>query len=159
MKGQRFMKMQAKWLLAGLAAMTMMPGMAQAQWWQGHPAYLRALSDLRSAYWLIQHRDPNDPMQAAEEGRALQEIRATYNELAQASISDGRNIDDQPPSDMVWGARGNRFYQANELLHRANADLAGEEDNPAANGMRSRAIRHLGLAMRALTDATHHWNY
>jgi len=153
------MKGKAGILLAGLAAMTMMPGAAQAQWWRAHPAYLRALSDLRSAYWLIQHRDPSDPMQAAEEGRALDEIRATYNELAQASISDGRNIDDQPPADMVWGARGNRFYKAGELLQAANAELRGEEDNPAANGMRRRAIRHLGLAMRALTDAVHHWRY
>lgn len=45
--------------VAIIAACTalMLPAVAQAQWWQHHPKYLHAMSNLRTAYWLIAHHE------------------------------------------------------------------------------------------------------
>lgn len=130
-----------------------LPATAQAQWWSQHPGYLRAMSDLRAAYWMIQHRAPSDPGQSAAEGRAQAAIRSAYGDLQQASIDDGKSIDDQPPAQMQWGDPRGRLHEAEALLHRAHDDVAHEEDNPAARGLRNRAIQHIDDAGRLTAAA------
>ena len=135
------------------------PQDGQDQFWNRHPGYLQALSDLRTAYALMQHRQDGDPVQADELNRAANETLAAYNELQQAAINDGRDINAQPPADFTWGDHRGRLKQANELLYRASHEIRSEEENPAARGMRDRAVYHIGEASRWVGQAQRFWHY
>jgi hypothetical protein len=148
-----------KLTVAGALAALMVPAAAQAQWWQSHPHYLHAMSDLRVAYWLVNHRESFDPMANAEERHAAAEIRAAYHELKEASITDGKDIDDQPPADMNFGDHKGRLHHAMDLLHEAHNDVTGEEEDPAARGLRGRALGHIDAAAQATHDAMVAWRF
>jgi len=145
-------------LIAAVAAF-MMPMAAQAQWWQSHPHYLHAMSNLRTAYWLIQHHESNDPVANDQEHHALREVRAAYKELTDASIMDGKNIDDQPPADMNFYDHRGRLHHALDLLREAHNDVSGEEEDPAARGLKHRALKHIDEAAHATDDAIHAWSF
>jgi hypothetical protein len=112
-----------------------------------HPAYLHALSDLRAARWLIEHR-PGDWQQSSDEGEAVRRIDAAINEIKHASIDDGKNLADHPPVDERSDHRG-RIHEAIDFLRKARADISGGEDNGFANGLRDRAIGHIDGAINA----------
>src|SRR3984957_6635570 len=112
-----------------------------------HPAYLHALSDLRAARWLIEHR-PGDWTQSADEQEAVRQIDASIGEIKQAALNDGKNLADHPPVDDRPDHRG-RIHEAVDYLKKARADVAGEEDNGFANGLRGRAIGHIDAAIQA----------
>ena len=112
-----------------------------------HPAYLHALSDLRAARWLIEHR-PGDWVQTADEQEAVHQIDAGINEIKQAALNDGKNPADHPPLDERPDHRG-RIHEALDFLKKARADVSGEEDNGFANGLRDRAIGHIDAAIQA----------
>ncbi len=112
-----------------------------------HPAYLHALTDLRAARWLIEHR-PGDWAQTTDEVQAVQEVDAAINEIKRAAIDDGRNLADHPPLDERPDHRG-RIHEALEYLRKGRADVAQEEDNGYANGLRNRAIGHIDAAIRS----------
>jgi hypothetical protein len=112
-----------------------------------HPAYLHALSDLRAARWLIEHR-PGDWTQTADEQEAVRQIDAGIGEIKQAALNDGKNLSDHPPVDERSDHRG-RIHEAIDFLKKARADIAGEEDNGFANGLRGRAISHIDAAIQA----------
>ena len=63
-----------------------------AQKKEKHPAYLHALSDLRAARWMIEHR-PGNWQQTTDEVEAVKKIDGAINEIKQASIDDGEDID------------------------------------------------------------------
>jgi hypothetical protein len=119
-----------------------------------HPAYLHALSDLRAARWLIEHR-PGDWQQSADEAESVRRIDAAIRELKQASIDDGKNLADHPPLDERPDHRG-RIHEAIDYLRKARADISGGESNGFANGLRDRAIGHIdgaiGAAKRVFQD-------
>jgi len=112
-----------------------------------HPAYLHALSDLRGARWLIEHR-PGDWAQTSDEVEAVQQIDAAINDIKKAAIDDGKNLNDHPRIDERPDHPG-RIHEALEILRRARADLAREEDNAYADGLRDRAIGHIDGAIHA----------
>jgi len=112
-----------------------------------HPAYLHALSDLRAARWLIEHR-PGDWQQSADEAEAVRRIDAAINEIKQAAIDDGKNPAYHPAIDERPDHRG-RIHEAIDYLRRARADISSGEDNAFANGLRNRAIGHVDGAIRA----------
>jgi len=112
-----------------------------------HPAYLHALSDLRAARWLIEHR-PGDWTQTADEQEAVRQIDAGIGEIKQAALNDGKNLADHPRVDERPDHRG-RIHEAVDYLKKARADVAGEEDNGFANGLRGRAIGHIDAAIQA----------
>ena len=141
------------------AAAALVPAAAQAQWWQQHPAYLHAMSDLRQAYWLVVHKDERDPVAKDEERHAAGAIRAAYQNLADAAITDHKNIDDQPPADMVFDARGGRLHRAMDLLRDAHNEVAREEDDAQARGFKNRALRQIDAAAAATDAAMHAWNF
>jgi len=145
--------------LAAFAAVSLAPLAAQAQWWQQHPAYLHAMSDLRQAYWLIQHRDLRDPVAKIEEQRASGAIRAAYQNLKDASILDNKDIDAQPPSDMTFGDHRGRLHRALDLLRDAHNEVNREEDDPAARGFKQRALHNIDQAAGATDAALHAWNF
>lgn len=145
-------------LTAAIVALVL-PLAAHAQWWQHHPKYLHAMSDLRTAYWLIQHHDPMDPPQGDEERRAMKAIRYAYQALKDASIMDDKDIDAQPPADMTWYDHRGRLHHALDLLKDAHEDVKGEEDDPAARGLRREASHRIEDAIHATADAISFWHF
>ena len=67
---------------------------------QQHPAYLHALSDLRAARWMIQHR-PGNWNTTVDEMAASQKIDDAINEIKKASIDDGKDINDHPKAQEI----------------------------------------------------------
>ena len=137
----------------------MIPIAAQAQWWQHHPKYLHAMSDLRTAYWLIAHHDPMDPLANDEERRAMKDIRYAYHALNDASIMDNKDIDAHPPADMTFYDHRGRLHHALDLLHDAHNDVTGEEEDPAARGFRHEALKRIDAAAHDTDVAIHAWNF
>jgi hypothetical protein len=131
--------------LAGCAAPP--PRVVVVQEPSRHPAYLHALSDLRAARWLIEHR-PGDWAQTADESESVRHIDAAINDIKKAALDDGKNINDHPPLDEHPDHRG-RIHEALKYLRKARADIAREEDNAFANGLRDRAIGHIDAAIGA----------
>jgi len=127
---------------APVAALADMPGQ--------HPYYLHALSDLRAARWLIEHR-PGNAQVSGDEDVAIARIDETINEIKQAAIDDGKDIHDHPPVDGKLD-NGGRLHRAEDLLKKVHSDIAREEDDPMTRGLRDRAVHHLDDAIRA----THH---
>ncbi len=127
--------------------LVLLPMAASAELPGKHPYYLHALTDLRTARWLIEHR-PGDARVSADEDVAITRIDEAINEIKHAAIDDGKDIHDHPPVDAKLDRKG-RLHRADELLHKVHADIAREEDDPMTRGLRNRAIHHLDEAMRA----------
>lgn len=119
-----------------------------------HPAYLHALSDLRAARWLIEHR-PGNWKQTEDEVAAVKSIDAAINEIKRAAIDDGKDLRDHPPVQEV-NERVGRLRKALELLRKTRGDVNKEEDNAFAQGLKLRALRHIdeaiGLTERAIAN-------
>jgi hypothetical protein len=109
-----------------------------------HPAYLHALTDLRHARAHLENLAPTHHMDKEEE-HAINEIDKAINEIKEASIWDGKNLNDHPPVDAGMDRTG-RYHRAMELLDRAHNDIAREEDSPSARGLRDRALHHIDEA-------------
>src|ERR1700722_8328164 len=92
-------------LIAFVAALFLAVGAKATPAPQRHPAYLHALSDLRSARAHLQR--PDGGALHHEEKDAVDEIDKAINEIKKASIDDGKNIDDHPPIDgtLPWAGR------------------------------------------------------
>lgn len=136
-------------LLVSLAAQADLPGR--------HPAYLHALTDLRTARWMLEHR-PGDAAVSAQEDVAVTEIDAAIGEIKRAAIDDGKDIHDHPRMD-VPADRPGRLHKAVELLRKVHGDVAREEDDPMTRGLRDRAVGHIDAAIHAaeagLADVRH----
>jgi hypothetical protein len=126
---------------------------AQADLPGKHPYYLHALSDLRAARWMLEHR-PGDAAVSGQEDVAITRIDETINEIKKASIDDGKNLKDHPAVDLKPDHKG-RLHDADELLHKVHQDVAREEDDPMTKGLRDRAIHHLDEAIQATQRAIH----
>ena len=129
----------------------MLPLVAQADMPGQHPYYLHALSDLRTARWLLAHR-PGDPAVEGQEGMAVAEIDRAIHEIQHAAIDDGKDIYDHEPVDDQQDHPG-RLHKAVDLLHRVHHDIVREEDDPMTRGLRDRAIMHVDAATRAAEQA------
>lgn len=116
-----------------------------------HPAYLHALSDLRSARWMLEHR-PAGAAVSGQENVAIAEIDKAIGEIKKAAIDDGKNLNDHPSVDVPTDNPG-RLHKALELLHKAHADVSHEEDDPMTQGLQSRALEHIHLAVAATKTA------
>jgi len=151
------LKIANKPLLAGFLLALTLPFAANADVPGKHPAYLHALSDLRAARWMEQHR-PGDAAVSSHEDVAIGEIDAAIREIKHAAIDDGKNIEDHPSVDVPTNRPG-RLHKALELLHKVRKDVAREEDDPMTRGLRDRAIGHIDAAIHAtdgaLADAKH----
>jgi hypothetical protein len=130
--------------------LTLAPLAAQA----AHPAYLHALVDLRHARAHLQRAGGGGMEFHWDEGAAIREIDRAIHEIKEASIDDGKNIDDHPPVDLRAEYSG-RVHRALELLRKARADCDEEEDNGFARGLRNRALRHINEAIRLTEEALH----
>jgi hypothetical protein len=111
-----------------------------------HPYYVHSLTDLRYARALLERTTPSDKVND-EEQKAISEIDQALNEIKQASIDDGKNVNDHPPVDGHLNHKG-RYHRALELLDKVHHDIAQEEDDASIRGLRDRAIRHVDEAHR-----------
>jgi hypothetical protein len=115
-----------------------------------HPAYLHALSDLRLARALL--RGWVNPLIGMQMQQAVEEIERAVNDIVEAAISDGKNIEDHPPIDAALDNRG-RLVRAHELLNKAYNDIDQRETNPADLALRSKALGHISKARQDLNEA------
>jgi tetratricopeptide (TPR) repeat protein len=115
-----------------------------------HPAYLHALADLRLARAFLER--PANVVVKWDERRAIVEIDGAIHRIREAAIDDGKDVADHPPVDRpTWGGRLDRALQ---LLDKARADIAEEEDSPssAVHRYRQLALEHIGNADRMVRD-------
>jgi hypothetical protein len=122
-----------------------------------HPYYLHALADLRTARWLIEHR-PGDTAVATHEAEAIGAIDAALREVKEAAIWDGKDVRDHVAVDAPPDYSG-RLHQALDLLRKVHHDVDREEDDPAARGLKNRALGHIDAAAHqteaAIWDVEH----
>ncbi len=116
-----------------------------------HPAYLHALSDLRAARWMLEHR-PGGAAVSGEEDVAITEIDQAIGEIRKAAVDDGKDIHDHPAVDVPSDNPG-RLHRALELLHKVRQDVSHEEDDPLTRGLRDRALGHIHAAIVATKTA------
>jgi hypothetical protein len=144
------MKLRDKLIVSGLLLVSV-PLAASADMPGKHPAYLHALSDLRAARWMLEHR-PGDPAVSGQEDVGITQIDAAIGEIKRASIDDGKDIHDHPKVDSPPDRPG-RLHKALELLREAHGDVAREEDDPLTKGLRNRAIGHIDGAIHSTEHA------
>src|SRR5579862_7810100 len=87
-----------------------------------HPYYLHALSDLRAARWMIEHR-PGNWQQTVDEIEAVHRIDAAIGEIKKAAIEDGKNLEDHPAVDERNDHDG-RLHVALDFLRKARKDIS-----------------------------------
>jgi hypothetical protein len=139
---------------AAIASALLVPFAARADLPGRHPGYLHALTDLRSARWLME-RQPGDGRVYADEDIGITEVNAAIQELKRASIDDGKDLRDRPGSDTI--EHGSRLLRAIEVLKQARNDIAQEEDNPEVRDLRNRAFAHIDRALHAAERAHADW--
>ncbi len=118
-----------------------------------HPYYLHALSDLRAARWMIEHR-PGDWAKTMDEIEAVKQIDAAIGEIKKASIEDGKDLADHPPVDEAPTLNG-RLHNALDFLRKSRQDISHDEDNGFAQGLQARAYMHIDAAINATKKAIH----
>ncbi len=118
-----------------------------------HPYYLHALSDLRAARWMIEHR-PGNWAQTNDEIEAVRHIDAAIAEIRKAAIDDGKNLEDHPKVDEKNDHDG-RLHVAIDFLRKARQDISHDEDNKFAQGLQMRAYDHIDGAIAAVKKAIH----
>jgi hypothetical protein len=145
------MNTKVKLGLSALLLTLLVPFAANADLPGNHPAYLHALSDLRAARWMLEHR-AGDPAVSGQEDLAISEIDAAIGEIKRAAIDDGKDIHDHVGIDDAANRPG-RLHKALELLRKVHSDVAREEDDPAMRGLRNRAVGHIDAAINATRGA------
>ncbi len=119
-----------------------------------HPFYVHAMGDLRYAHALLDHGSYR-PGVDGQEDAALRDIAKVYREIEHAGLDDGKDIDDRMIDPGI--DHPGRLHRALEALQRAHNDVAREEDDPAAVGLRNRAVanidRAIGHVRQAIFDA------
>jgi len=147
-----------KKIIAGvlpLALFALTPLIATAEVLPGkHPAYLHALTDLRTARWFLEHQ-AGDAKVYGDEDVAITEIDAAINEIKRASIDDGKDLHDHPNVDVH--EHGSRLLKSIETLKKAQADVNKEEDNPEVRQLRHRSLEHIEHAIHAAEKAHSEW--
>jgi hypothetical protein len=134
-------------MLSGAICLLLVSFAAQADLPGKHPAYLHALTDLRAARWMLEHR-AGDAAVSAQEDQAIAEIDGAIGEIKRAAIDDGKDINDHMGVDAPDGRPG-RLHKALELLRKVHDDVAREEDDPMTRGLRNRAVGHIDAAIQA----------
>jgi len=118
-----------------------------------HPYYLHALSDLRAARWMIEHR-PGDWQKTVDEMDAVKRIDEAIGEIKKAAIDDHKDIMDHPKMDEHPDHAG-RLHDALDYLRKARKDISHDEDNGFAQGLQARAYMHIDKAIDAVKRAIH----
>ena len=136
--------------LAALAVCTTLPALADE--YGKHPFYLHAISDLQAAAWQVDHRRPEDARISDEEMVVRDEIGAAIGDLQHAAWQDGKAVQWSPPPDLALSREG-RLHATVDLLRKAHADVAREEDDPRSRPFQQRGLAHVDAALDAAQHA------
>jgi hypothetical protein len=112
------------------------------------PAYLHAISDLRSARAYLQ-MDSRPDQQAARD-IAIREISRAIDDMKRAAIEDAKNPWRTPPPQSA-GNPNWPIHSAVKLLREARHDAESGRDAPENVGLQVRSIEHIDRALQALT--------
>ena len=126
---------------------------SQAQAPGRHPAYLRALSDLRLMRAYLDRMTPSEHIDE-ESQHAIEEIDAAMREIKEASIDDGKDLHFHPPIDARIMPT-DRYHKAREAGNAAWADVNQEEDEGFARGLKHRALDHIESANHIVDHIIH----
>jgi hypothetical protein len=149
---KRFLSFKALSLILVLAFISFI-SKANTSFSVEHPNYLHALSDLRAARWMIEHR-PGDWQRTVDEVEAVKQIDIAIGEIKKAAIEDGKDISDHPKVDEKNEHDG-RLHEAVDFLKKAREDVGRDEDNKFAQGLQARAYVHIDAAINATKHAIH----
>jgi len=141
----RILKLLPSAALALLALLFLAPA-AHAQ----EPAYLHALSDLRSARAFLQY--DTRPAWIGHRDHAIEQIDKAINDIKVAAMDDGKNPWHTPPPQS-GGSEGWPIHSAVKLLKEARHDVDHGFDRPANRGLRERSVEHIDHALRELEPA------
>jgi hypothetical protein len=119
--------------------------MAHAQ----EPAYLHALSDLRSARAYLEY--DTRPSFAGHRQHAIENIQKAIDEIKIAARDDGKNPWHTPPPQS-GGGEGWPVHSAVRLLREARGDVDHGFDRPENHGLRERSVEHIDHALRELQE-------
>jgi hypothetical protein len=113
------------------------------------PAYLHAISDLRTARaWLQQD---SRPQIAPSRNHAIEEISKAIDDMKRAAARDGKDLDQVPPPHN-GGDPNAPAHTAMRLLDEAYNDVARGADAPQNQGLQARSLRHIDMARAALRN-------
>jgi len=112
------------------------------------PAYLHALSDLRSARAFLEY--DTRPAWAGHRQHAIDQINKAIDDIKVAARDDGKNPWHTPPPQS-GGNPGWPIHSAVKLLREARRDVDHGEDAPENAGLRIRSVEHIDKALQALT--------
>jgi hypothetical protein len=149
---KRFLSFKALSLILALAFISFI-SKANTSFSAEHPYYLHALSDLRAARWMIEHR-PGDWQRTVDEVEAVKQIDIAIGEIKKAAIEDGKDVSDHPKVDEKNEHDG-RLHEAVDFLKKAREDVGRDEDNKFAQGLQARAYVHIDAAINATKHAIH----
>jgi len=140
-------------VIVGLLALVLVSGAsAQAGFAQeNHPAYLKALEDLRAARWLLQQVPPHW-VRANDELNAIRSIDEAIAQIRRESIDDGRDANFNPRIDEKPD-RPRRLQDVQSFLGRARADIEQEPDTGRIRGLRGRAAGSIEAALAFVGNA------
>jgi hypothetical protein len=111
------------------------------------PAYLHAISDLRTAREYL--KMDTRPHTAGARDYAIKEISRAIVEMKNAARDDGKNPDFTPPPQS-GGNPGWPIHTAEKLLREARRDVDHGRDMPENAGLRERSVDHIDKALQAL---------
>jgi hypothetical protein len=111
------------------------------------PAYLHAISDLRTARAYLEM----DARPGGEHARrhAIDQINKAVDEMKKAAVDDGKNPWHTPPPQS-GGNPGMPVHTAVRLLREARGDVDHGHDSPENRGLRERSIDHIDKALADL---------
>ena len=132
----------------GLLGLVFFQPAASAQ--PGTPAYLQALSDLRTARAWIQMEQR--PFVAEQRGHAIDEINHAIDEIKKNARHMGKDTDYTPPPQS-GGDPGAVWHSALKLLKEAHNDVAQGQDYPDDVGRQVRSLQHIDVAKEAVEHA------
>jgi hypothetical protein len=111
------------------------------------PAYLHAISDLRSARAYLQQ--DTRPQFEGHRHRAIDEISRAIDDMKKAAVDDGKNLGSTPPPQS-GGNPGAPIHTALRLLEEARRDVASGADSPENRGLQVRSLQHIDKAQEEL---------
>jgi hypothetical protein len=128
-------------LLALLCIVSAKPAQAQ------YPAYLHAISNLRTAREYLKFDSRPDVRQARD--YAISEISIAIDEMKKAARDDGKNTSSWvPPQSHGNGAAP--LHSAVKLMREARHDAESGQDAPQNAGLQMRSLKHLDNALRSI---------
>jgi predicted nucleotide-binding protein (sugar kinase/HSP70/actin superfamily) len=113
------------------------------------PAYLHALSDLKTARGYLQMAVKPEAQDACK--HAVKEISHAIDDMSKAAVDDGKNTELMPRPQGGGGNANWPIHSAVKLLKEARTDVENGHDRPENKGLREHSLEHIDKAILALT--------